>query len=127
MNKNNAFAFMDEIKEGLTEHQKSCYYAIKWLMNPGLSSRATGRTYLLAVIAIEEALSNPGTRIVLRDHFPGRDMDRYLMRTIQDILSKFPDDKLVKMFRFEREYNSIMYCEPLEPRYIKEPLKWFDF
>lgn len=119
MGNNNPLNFINKIKDNLTEHQKDCYPAVKWLMNMG--ARASGRTYLMAVIAIEEAISNPGMRIIAQDHIPDRRANEYLIRMIQDILCKYADEKVRKRFTFERD--SFVYCKPLEQPYLKEPFR----
>ena len=78
--------FVDRLKEGLTEHQKDCYGPVKWLVSTG--ARRSGRTYLMAVLAIEAAVSNPGYRVYLQDHFPGKRGDHYLINTIHSIIER---------------------------------------
>lgn len=68
----------------LTPTQKECLPAARWLVNQNV--RREGRTFLLAVAYIEEALRNPGRRIHVVDHYPTRAANEHLMCMIEDIV-----------------------------------------
>ena len=110
MENKSVFSFIDQLKEGLTVHQKDCYGPLKWLI--GMGGRATGRTYLMAVIAIEDAVNNPDTEIIMGDHcllkapikhirYPSP-VNRYLLDMIRGIVSR-ADDRVKERFIFTEQ------------------------
>jgi len=68
----------------LTPQQKEYLPAARWLVNQNV--RGEGRTYLLAVAHIEEALRNPGRTIPILDHYPNSCSKDYLAAMITDIV-----------------------------------------
>jgi hypothetical protein len=95
--------FIDVLKEGLCEHQKKCYPAVKWLLSEGY--RASSRTRLMAMVYIEEAVRNPGVTIHPRDHSPAVRGDLDLLDTIRALIEgadvqEEPEKRIVSMFEF---------------------------
>ena len=84
------------LKAKLVSYQLSAFDHIRWLFYGG---RATGRTFLMAVISVCEALHQPTKKITVTDHhhhlygeIRTQDERIYLFGAINDALSLLPDE-----------------------------------
>lgn len=84
---------MKDIK--LTKQQAEYLPAIQWLLSD--ENRAAGRSFLLAYVYVLKGLQNPGKKIYVRDHFPTRQADVFLMHTVERILKT--DKEIQKAFK----------------------------
>ena len=82
----------------LNKEQAKYMEAVIWLTNPQI--RREGKTFVLALAFIENAINNPGKAISIFDH-TGTIMDR---NNVRFIISELLPTKLSKKFRLEREY-----------------------
>lgn len=71
----------------LTPLQSKHVDSLRWLMGGG---RATGRTFLLAWVALEYACGHPLERVAVRDHFPTHEADFRLLDEISSIARAIP-------------------------------------
>ncbi len=87
----------DNWNPSLTRQQKESQPAIEWYLDATDDTRRTGRTYLIAVVFIRQALLRPESKVLLYDHWPyplpygtGHlpDLVRELIRT-DEYLKKF--------------------------------------
>jgi hypothetical protein len=76
---------VSELNPGAKRHLKS----VRWLVKERQSTKHTGRTYVLALSFIEQALENPGRRIYTFDHFPNNKEN--MKNSISYIFTKNPD------------------------------------
>ncbi len=70
----------------LTEYQKDFYPALKWLLSGSEQHARTGRTVLLAIGFLEEAINQAGTWIEIFDHTPGQRGTATLLGAIERII-----------------------------------------
>jgi len=71
-------------------------------------ARATGRSTVLIMKFISEAMSNPGQDILLEDHYPSREATRHLAYALMDIVTKLG----FQGFEFKLNNLSIKYTPP---------------
>lgn len=75
----------------LTTTQRRCFSAVRWMMlDAAHEGLASGRSYVVAVMYIEEALNNRGKIIHYRDHYPSARATKCLGETIRMIISHNP-------------------------------------
>lgn len=78
----------------LTEQQQRAFQALRWLHSDAEIDRRTGRSYVLALAYIHQALNSPAdTWIEVEDHFHGNaQVDYQLFVTIRDVLRVYGTD-----------------------------------
>ena len=59
---------LERLKNTFNGKQEASYRSIGWLVTDNEQCRGSGRSYLLAVLYIEEAINNPGKVVHLIDH-----------------------------------------------------------
>ena len=59
---------LERLKNYFSGKQEASYRSIGWLITDNEQCRGSGRSYLLAVLYIEEAINNPGKVVHLIDH-----------------------------------------------------------
>ena len=64
------------------------FKAIRWLVDTSRKATATGRTTALALAFIDNALSNPGHRVRLFDHYYDHD-PRAIAVYVEDIIHNY--------------------------------------
>ena len=75
----------------LTPTQRRYFPAVRWMMVDALhEGLASGRSYVVAVMYIEEALNNRGKLIYYRDHYPSARAIECLGETIRMIIAHNP-------------------------------------
>ncbi len=75
----------------LTPTQRRYFAAVRWMMTDPLPyGRCTGRSYVIAVMYIEEALKNLGNYVHYRDNYPSKRANDNLGDTIHMIIKGNP-------------------------------------
>ena len=75
----------------LTPTQRRYFPAVRWMMvDAAREGLASGRSYVVAVMYIEEALNNKGKKISYRDHYPSARATECLGETIRMIIAHNP-------------------------------------
>lgn len=93
----------------LSELQSKHFEAIKWLIS---DQRRSGRSTLLMMAFFERALNNPGTEVLVWDHWPEEEARRRLLDEMFNIwVPKFKKEVRDKIF-FVRTGNFIFYEGP---------------
>ena len=59
---------LESLKKHLSVKQEDAYNHVRWLISGNRHDTGTGRSYLLAVLYIEEAINNPNETVYLVDH-----------------------------------------------------------
>lgn len=70
----------------LTTTQEEHLKAVKWLLDCNCF-RASGRSYLMAVVFIDMAMRYPGQKICIYDHFPAVQAKERILRLIKNIIT----------------------------------------
>lgn len=87
-------------KVNLSKHQSKYLEAVDWLLDNN-ANRASGRSYLMAVVFIGCALRHPNTEIIVFDHWPFEIAHRQMLRLIKNLLSQ--DEELLKRTEFKQK------------------------
>ena len=56
------------LRDSFSVEQGNAYHHVKWLISDNTIACGTGRSYLLAILYIEEAINNPGKMVHIIDH-----------------------------------------------------------
>lgn len=95
----------------LRKEQLRHYNSVKWLLTDGPHEkreelpapvqrhRQTGRSTLMAIIFIEEAMERPGKPIRIFDHYDNKVSHKYMVERIKKLLSE--DKSFAKQFKFQ--------------------------
>lgn len=94
----------------LTEVQKKYFDAALWFTDQH-GCLAEGRTTLLAISFIIQAIKNPGSEIRFRDHIPTRNGESELEKSIRLIIEK---DAKFKNRLTINSINSTITCKELD-------------
>ena len=69
----------------LTPEQIKHFDSVMWLL---FGPRCSGRTYLIAIVTIYEALKREGQKVYVNDHYSGEVSKKHLIDMINDIVEK---------------------------------------
>lgn len=100
---------MKQIKHHeFTDQQKEAYRSIKWLYG---GARRTGRTYLLAVVFVEQALEYQGEWVYVADHsLPHRSYNTIrLMDMVNDLALSHMEDGRKGLFSYKYSEFAIRF------------------
>lgn len=86
----------------LSTQQKDALPYVQWLFDCTSGQRGTGRTTLLAFVFINQAMRNPGLKVMLVDHCKLTN-ESNLLNVIQYLLSRMPED-LKNKFELTNKY-----------------------
>ena len=115
MNKNEIQNILFKLNIVPTEKQLEYWDAIKWLTSHDIDDAGSGRTTLLAMMFILQAIENPGTKLQLFDHYPCRGEYVPIIEIVESLLSK-ADYDFKRCFRISRINRTIEYILPEEIR-----------
>lgn len=95
-----------KLKSNLSIEQLAAFAGVKWLYYGG---RRTGRTYLICVIAVLEAIKKVNTEITIIDHFPNPYSYQYLRIEVENIINELNYESEKTQYEFElRKINEKM-------------------
>lgn len=100
---------IQNLRSRLHPHQLDAFDHIHWLFHGG---RATGRSYLIATVAVCEALYNPGRNIYIADHVRKSYRSDWFLELTYSIIEVLPKE-IVDCFKINRQQMWIRYDHEL--------------